>query len=276
MLIATGHNLVRHMDTFSDPGFPQIDRGGLHFRSAPIINNDHPLTKAGGAGVVGGRRNGFQAWVNGPPVANTIEAAGGGDDKKYDRRRSFKMPRLSGAAILVVFVFPLVLLWHYTHNLAPLSADFDGYEGFEGEYGRDGVLEPRRSSQYPFGKTAPLRSSPSVHRDDAVADDDLDTDLSASLGSTPYSGPSSLASSVSPIDSRLISSAPNHHGLLYIPSNMSLSELTEHPITTLIGRAEKMAEVLEDKIKSIRTLDDAVSDYVERWGRQPPAGFEKW
>lgn len=255
MLLTTSHTIVR-MGAVGEPSSIQGDREGLHFRSQQA---HHPLTG------FHARRNGFQAWVNEPSLT---EADIDGDESKYDRRRS-KMPRLSSAAILVVFVFPLILIWHYTHNLAPYSADFEGYEGFEGEHAHSGRLESRRgvrSGQYPIGKTAPLRSSSSAHHDQNAVSADGATDTASSH----------LASLVSPVDPRLLSSAPNQRGLLRIPSNMSLTELSEHPITTLIHRAEKMAEALEDKINSIKTLDDAVSDYVERWGMQPPAGFDKW
>jgi hypothetical protein len=51
---------------------------------------------------------------------------------------------------------------------------------------------------------------------------------------------------------------------------------SEHPIKTLIKRAEEKAEEMKRLRGSIKTLEDAVSNYRETFGMEPPEGFEKW
>lgn len=48
----------------------------------------------------------------------------------------------------------------------------------------------------------------------------------------------------------------------------------EHPIFGLMREAEGKWEAL--KKRQSRTFEDAVSEYVRRYGRKPPKGFDRW
>jgi len=50
----------------------------------------------------------------------------------------------------------------------------------------------------------------------------------------------------------------------------------DHPIKTLIKQAEGKAEELARLKASVDNLDDAVSNYRQAFGMEPPEGFEKW
>lgn len=65
------------------------------------------------------------------------------------------------------------------------------------------------------------------------------------------------------------------HGLLVLPLDQE-KKLREHPIATLIPQAEKKADQLDAKIRGIRKLEDAVADYRDAFGMEPPRGFQKW
>lgn len=47
-----------------------------------------------------------------------------------------------------------------------------------------------------------------------------------------------------------------------------------HPIPLLLDLGEKRWEELLSR--QSRTLEDAVREYIRRYGRQPPKGFDKW
>ncbi|WWC61152.1 uncharacterized protein I303_103731 [Kwoniella dejecticola CBS 10117] len=49
-----------------------------------------------------------------------------------------------------------------------------------------------------------------------------------------------------------------------------------HPIKGLIERGKELAEKQKRKIESIRTIEDAVDDYVDSFGMKPPKGFDYW
>jgi hypothetical protein len=49
-----------------------------------------------------------------------------------------------------------------------------------------------------------------------------------------------------------------------------------HPIAQLIEQAEGMASEMRDLRGSIRTLEDAVANYKETFGLDPPEGFDRW
>jgi hypothetical protein len=65
------------------------------------------------------------------------------------------------------------------------------------------------------------------------------------------------------------------HGLRVVPLAQE-KKLSEHPITTLIREVEKKAEQLEAKIGGIKTFEDAVAEYRETFGMDPPRGFRNW
>jgi hypothetical protein len=44
----------------------------------------------------------------------------------------------------------------------------------------------------------------------------------------------------------------------------------------LIERAQELHDEQQMKIASIRTLEDAVEDYSEAYGMEPPRGFDVW
>jgi hypothetical protein len=67
----------------------------------------------------------------------------------------------------------------------------------------------------------------------------------------------------------------DNHGLRSFPLAQE-KKLSEHPITTVIRDAEKKAEQLEAKIGGIKTFEDAVADYRETFGMDPPRGFRNW
>lgn len=62
------------------------------------------------------------------------------------------------------------------------------------------------------------------------------------------------------------------HGLPYNPDLGPGS--SPHPITYLIDQAQ--AAWAEKNARQSRTLREAVEEYRRRYGRAPPAGFEKW
>lgn len=49
-----------------------------------------------------------------------------------------------------------------------------------------------------------------------------------------------------------------------------------HPIAQLIEQAEGKAVEMRDLKESIRTLEDAVANYRETFGLDPPEGFDRW
>lgn len=49
-----------------------------------------------------------------------------------------------------------------------------------------------------------------------------------------------------------------------------------HPITMLIEEAKEKKRVMEEKKESVRSLEDAVRDYRESFGMDPPEGFDAW
>jgi hypothetical protein len=50
----------------------------------------------------------------------------------------------------------------------------------------------------------------------------------------------------------------------------------EHPIEVLMKRAEEQYAAVQEKMRSVVTLADAVRDYEETWKMPPPGGFDKW
>jgi hypothetical protein len=50
----------------------------------------------------------------------------------------------------------------------------------------------------------------------------------------------------------------------------------DHPIKTLIRQAEDTAEEMAKLKTSVDSLDDAVANYRQAFGMEPPEGFEKW
>lgn len=50
----------------------------------------------------------------------------------------------------------------------------------------------------------------------------------------------------------------------------------KHPIRLLIERARKQVEQLDERIKGVKTLQDAVDDYKTTWGMKPPKGIDVW
>lgn len=49
-----------------------------------------------------------------------------------------------------------------------------------------------------------------------------------------------------------------------------------HPIAQLIEQAEGKASEIRELRESIRTLEDAVANYKETFGLDPPEGFDRW
>lgn len=49
-----------------------------------------------------------------------------------------------------------------------------------------------------------------------------------------------------------------------------------HPINELIEKAEQKAIKIQELKESIKTLDDAVANYQDTFGLDPPEGFDKW
>jgi hypothetical protein len=49
-----------------------------------------------------------------------------------------------------------------------------------------------------------------------------------------------------------------------------------HPIAQLIEQAEGRASEMRELRESIRTLEDAVANYKEAFGLNPPEGFDRW
>lgn len=59
-----------------------------------------------------------------------------------------------------------------------------------------------------------------------------------------------------------------------LPATHTLGHVAEHPIPVLMQEAEeKFRELLG---KQSKTLKQAVAEYKKRYGRDPPAGFDKW
>jgi hypothetical protein len=54
------------------------------------------------------------------------------------------------------------------------------------------------------------------------------------------------------------------------------SHLGMHPVRELMERAERLHAQQQQKIASIASLEDAVEDYREAFGMEPPRGFETW
>lgn len=50
----------------------------------------------------------------------------------------------------------------------------------------------------------------------------------------------------------------------------------QHPIAQLMEQAEEKAVEMRDLRESIRTLEDAVANYKDAFGLDPPEGFERW
>lgn len=50
----------------------------------------------------------------------------------------------------------------------------------------------------------------------------------------------------------------------------------QHPVELLIERGRAQAKAIEDRIASVKTLEDAVADYEQAWGMKPPKGFDYW
>lgn len=49
-----------------------------------------------------------------------------------------------------------------------------------------------------------------------------------------------------------------------------------HPIAQLMEQAEEKAVEMRELRESIRTLEDAVANYKETFGLDPPEGFDRW
>lgn len=56
----------------------------------------------------------------------------------------------------------------------------------------------------------------------------------------------------------------------------SIKAMKKHPITLLIEQAEEHAREMAELEDSIRTLEDAVRNYKETFGMDPPEGFDVW
>ena len=54
------------------------------------------------------------------------------------------------------------------------------------------------------------------------------------------------------------------------------SNLGMHPVRELMERAERLHAQQQEKIASISSLEDAVEDYREAFGMEPPRGFDTW
>ena len=52
--------------------------------------------------------------------------------------------------------------------------------------------------------------------------------------------------------------------------------LGKHPIRELMERAERQLEAQNAKIASVTSLEDAVEDYKQAFGMDPPRGFDTW
>lgn len=100
------------------------------------------------------------------------------------------------------------------------------------------------------------------------------------LGNTTNTFPQSTSHAPQSIHPRLRSASSssiprNKHGLRVLPLDQE-PKLREHPIAILIREAEKKADRLDAKIRSIRTLEDAEADYRAAFGMDPPRGFRRW
>lgn len=49
-----------------------------------------------------------------------------------------------------------------------------------------------------------------------------------------------------------------------------------HPVEILLERGRAQAKAIEERIASVKTLEDAVADYEKAWGMKPPKGFDHW
>nr|XP_019042714.1 hypothetical protein I302_08420 [Kwoniella bestiolae CBS 10118]OCF21644.1 hypothetical protein I302_08420 [Kwoniella bestiolae CBS 10118] len=67
----------------------------------------------------------------------------------------------------------------------------------------------------------------------------------------------------------------DHKGLTYW-SNQDTTKSKIHPILSLIERGKELAEKQRQKISSIKTVEDAVDDYQDKFGMKPPKGFDYW
>ncbi len=96
---------------------------------------------------------------------------------------------------------------------------------------------------------------------------------------TPPSPSSHSPPTSPPTDSSLLSS-PNNLTSAKFGKNPSSNMVVENvptlssPILALLMRGERKWQDLVSK--QSRTLEEAVREYQERWGRMPPKGFEKW
>lgn len=50
----------------------------------------------------------------------------------------------------------------------------------------------------------------------------------------------------------------------------------KHPIELLIERGKRLVTAIDRRVKSITTLEAAVTDYKEAYGMAPPRGFDNW
>lgn len=49
-----------------------------------------------------------------------------------------------------------------------------------------------------------------------------------------------------------------------------------HPVEMLIERAKKLADDMERRIASVKSVNDSAKDYVLSFGMRPPRGFDAW
>lgn len=59
-------------------------------------------------------------------------------------------------------------------------------------------------------------------------------------------------------------------------ASVDQSSMTTHPVRALMDRAERLHEEQQVKIASIKSLEDAVEDYRQAFGMDPPRGFDTW
>jgi hypothetical protein len=63
------------------------------------------------------------------------------------------------------------------------------------------------------------------------------------------------------------------HGVGYVAKT---GKGGRHPIEDLLARGRDRAAALEAKKRGIQTFEDAVRDYREEFGMEPPEGFDQW
>lgn len=49
-----------------------------------------------------------------------------------------------------------------------------------------------------------------------------------------------------------------------------------HPVEMLVERAKKLAEDMERRIASVKSVKDSAKDYLISFGMRPPRGFDAW